>query len=99
MERGATGAKSPENGPPENDVKNDAEKALKNHAKMSKMVMPEGCRNLSRNQFFIDSVILRKACFYYNKSMVLEVPGVPKSMKMHAKTMRNKLRKSDSTSV
>ena len=43
--------------------------------------MPKVIKNGSRNRFFIEQVILRKPCFYYSKSMVLEVPGVPKSMK------------------
>jgi hypothetical protein len=47
--------------------------------------MPKGIKNGSRKQLFIEKLIFRKPCFYYCKSMVLEVPGVQKSMKNQSK--------------
>jgi len=47
--------------------------------------MRKGIKNGSRKQFFMEKLILRKPCFYHYKSMVLEVPGVQKSMKNRSK--------------
>ena len=53
--------------------------------KTDQKVMQKGSTNGSRKQLFIEKLIFRKPCFYYGKSMVLEVPGVQKSMKSRSK--------------
>jgi hypothetical protein len=47
--------------------------------------MPKSFKNESRKQLFIEKLIFRKPCFYYSKTMVLEVPGVQTSMKNQSK--------------
>ena len=55
--------------------------------------MPNGTKNGPRNGFSIEQVFLRKVCFYYRKSKVLEVTGVEKSMEIHSKMMRKQVSK------
>ena len=47
--------------------------------------MRKGSQHGCRNQFFMEKLILRETCVYYCKSMVLEVPGVPKAMQSQSK--------------